>query len=82
MVEHNCIFFVFLVFFLMSAYAYRVLIISKVNLSWNLYLHIAILAHHFICLLCTRRNVKWRSPQAAVIPNFHLPMRSFEVKNR
>ncbi|XP_038708250.1 4-hydroxy-tetrahydrodipicolinate synthase, chloroplastic isoform X1 [Tripterygium wilfordii] len=29
-----------------------------------------------------RTNVKWRSPQAAVIPNFHLPMRSFEVKNR
>lgn len=29
-----------------------------------------------------RRNAKWRSPQAAIIPNFHLPMRSFEVKNR
>ncbi|XP_031393882.1 4-hydroxy-tetrahydrodipicolinate synthase, chloroplastic-like [Punica granatum] len=29
-----------------------------------------------------RRNGKWRSPQAAVIPNFHLPMRSLEVKNR
>ncbi|KAK9266114.1 hypothetical protein L1049_010761 [Liquidambar formosana] len=29
-----------------------------------------------------RSNAKWRSPQAAVIPNFHLPMRSFEVKNR
>ncbi|XP_057976892.1 4-hydroxy-tetrahydrodipicolinate synthase, chloroplastic-like [Malania oleifera] len=29
-----------------------------------------------------RRNVKLRFPQAAVIPNFHLPMRSFEVKNR
>ncbi|OAY60987.1 4-hydroxy-tetrahydrodipicolinate synthase, chloroplastic [Manihot esculenta] len=29
-----------------------------------------------------RRSAKWRSPQAAVIPNFHLPMRSFEVKNR
>ncbi|PSS11811.1 4-hydroxy-tetrahydrodipicolinate synthase [Actinidia chinensis var. chinensis] len=29
-----------------------------------------------------RRNTKWRSPRAAVIPNFHLPMRSFEVKNR
>ncbi|KAE8657713.1 4-hydroxy-tetrahydrodipicolinate synthase 1 [Hibiscus syriacus] len=28
------------------------------------------------------RNVKWRSPQAAVIANFHLPMRSLEVKNR
>ncbi|KAG6734206.1 hypothetical protein I3842_01G262400 [Carya illinoinensis] len=28
------------------------------------------------------RNAKWRSPQAAVIPNFHLPMRSLEVKNR
>ncbi|MBA0743594.1 hypothetical protein Gogos_006260 [Gossypium gossypioides] len=28
-----------------------------------------------------RRNVKWRSPQAAIIPDFHLPMRSFEVKN-
>ncbi|CAN6698056.1 unnamed protein product [Malus baccata var. baccata] len=29
-----------------------------------------------------RRNTKWRCPRAAVIPNFHLPMRSFEVKNR
>ncbi|KAG9456088.1 hypothetical protein H6P81_000596 [Aristolochia fimbriata] len=29
-----------------------------------------------------RRNVKWRSPEAAIISNFHLPMRSFEVKNR
>ncbi|GLT51905.1 hypothetical protein SLA2020_252790 [Shorea laevis] len=29
-----------------------------------------------------RRNAKLRSPQAAVMPNFHLPMRSFEVKNR
>ncbi|KAG5223145.1 Dihydrodipicolinate synthase family protein [Salix suchowensis] len=29
-----------------------------------------------------RRGGKWRSPQAAVIPNSHLPMRSFEVKNR
>ncbi|KAL8516552.1 hypothetical protein ACS0TY_014992 [Phlomoides rotata] len=26
--------------------------------------------------------LKWRSPRAAVIPNFHLPMRSNEVKNR
>ncbi|MED6172346.1 4-hydroxy-tetrahydrodipicolinate synthase, chloroplastic, variant 2 [Stylosanthes scabra] len=24
----------------------------------------------------------WKPPQAAIIPNFHLPMRSFEVKNR
>ncbi|KAL3743689.1 hypothetical protein ACJRO7_018887 [Eucalyptus globulus] len=31
---------------------------------------------------CKRRNVQWRSPRAAVIPNFHLPMRSYEVKNR
>ncbi|KAK4800335.1 hypothetical protein SAY86_020822 [Trapa natans] len=31
---------------------------------------------------CTRRNAKWRSAQAVVIPNFHLPMRSYEVKNR
>lgn len=31
---------------------------------------------------CNRTYVKWRSPQAAVIPNFHLPMRSYEVKNR
>ncbi|CAA3003387.1 4-hydroxy-tetrahydrodipicolinate synthase, chloroplastic-like [Olea europaea var. sylvestris] len=29
-----------------------------------------------------RRNAKWRSPRAAIIPNFHLPMRSYEVKNR
>ncbi|GFP89473.1 4-hydroxy-tetrahydrodipicolinate synthase chloroplastic [Phtheirospermum japonicum] len=28
------------------------------------------------------RTPKWRSPRAAVIPNFHLPMRSYEVKNR
>ncbi|GMP43493.1 hypothetical protein CsSME_00012830 [Camellia sinensis var. sinensis] len=28
------------------------------------------------------RNGGWRSPQAAIIPNFHLPMRSLEVKNR
>ncbi|CAA0836033.1 4-hydroxy-tetrahydrodipicolinate synthase 2-chloroplastic [Striga hermonthica] len=25
---------------------------------------------------------KWRPPRAAVIPNFHIPMRSYEVKNR
>ncbi|KAJ6328479.1 hypothetical protein OIU76_005932 [Salix suchowensis] len=29
-----------------------------------------------------RRSGKWRPPQAAVKPNSHLPMRSFEVKNR
>lgn len=29
-----------------------------------------------------RTHTRWRSPQAAVIPNFHLPMRSYEVKNR
>lgn len=29
-----------------------------------------------------RRDAKRRSPQAAIIPNSHLPMRSFEVKNR
>lgn len=28
------------------------------------------------------RTANWRSPQAAVLPNFHLPMRSFEIKNR
>ncbi|VVA25018.1 PREDICTED: 4-hydroxy-tetrahydrodipicolinate [Prunus dulcis] len=28
------------------------------------------------------RTAKWKCPRAAVIPNFHLPMRSFEVKNR
>ncbi|CAK9186506.1 unnamed protein product [Ilex paraguariensis] len=28
------------------------------------------------------RNATWRLPKAAIIPNFHLPMRSFEVKNR
>ncbi|XP_076917520.1 4-hydroxy-tetrahydrodipicolinate synthase, chloroplastic-like isoform X2 [Bidens hawaiensis] len=28
------------------------------------------------------RAARWISPKAAVIPNFHLPMRSFEVKNR
>ncbi|OAY57652.1 4-hydroxy-tetrahydrodipicolinate synthase, chloroplastic [Manihot esculenta] len=31
---------------------------------------------------CKRSGTKWRSPQAAMIPSFHLPMRSFEVKNR
>ncbi|XP_077235253.1 4-hydroxy-tetrahydrodipicolinate synthase, chloroplastic-like [Tasmannia lanceolata] len=30
----------------------------------------------------SKRNGRWRSPEAAIIPNFHLPMRSFEVKNR
>lgn len=29
-----------------------------------------------------RRNAKWTPPKAAVIANFHLPMRSLEVKNR
>lgn len=29
-----------------------------------------------------RKNARFLSPKAAVIPNFHLPMRSFEVKNR
>ncbi|KAK1304783.1 hypothetical protein QJS10_CPB11g00499 [Acorus calamus] len=29
-----------------------------------------------------KRSGRWRSPKAAVIPNFHIPMRSFEVKNR
>ncbi|KAL0772280.1 hypothetical protein Bca101_037431 [Brassica carinata] len=29
-----------------------------------------------------RRNLKWVSPKAAVVPNFHLPMRSLEDKNR
>ncbi|CAA7022990.1 unnamed protein product [Microthlaspi erraticum] len=29
-----------------------------------------------------RRNTKWVSPIAAVVPNFHLPMRSLEDKNR
>ncbi|KAL1828527.1 4-hydroxy-tetrahydrodipicolinate synthase, chloroplastic [Daucus carota subsp. sativus] len=29
-----------------------------------------------------RRNTTWRPPKAAIIPNFHLPMRSMEVKNR
>ncbi|CAN4093623.1 unnamed protein product [Withania somnifera] len=30
----------------------------------------------------SRRIATWRSPRAAVIPTFHLPMRSYEVKNR
>jgi 4-hydroxy-tetrahydrodipicolinate synthase len=29
-----------------------------------------------------RRNAGWTSPKAAIIPDFHLPMRSYEVKNR
>ncbi|XP_051134245.1 4-hydroxy-tetrahydrodipicolinate synthase, chloroplastic-like [Andrographis paniculata] len=28
------------------------------------------------------RLAKWRAPRAAVVPNFHLPMRSYEIKNR
>ncbi|KAI3495280.1 hypothetical protein L1887_37547 [Cichorium endivia] len=28
------------------------------------------------------RNARWKTPSAAIIPNFHLPMRSSEVKNR
>lgn len=31
---------------------------------------------------CTKRTAGWRSPQAAILPNLHLPMRSLEVKNR
>ncbi|KAG6597189.1 4-hydroxy-tetrahydrodipicolinate synthase, chloroplastic-like [Cucurbita moschata] len=31
---------------------------------------------------CTKRTVRWRSPQAAILPDLHLPMRSLEVKNR
>ncbi|KAI4383740.1 hypothetical protein MLD38_009544 [Melastoma candidum] len=30
----------------------------------------------------SRRIARWKSPQVAVIPNVHLPMRSYEVKNR
>ncbi|XP_027114662.1 4-hydroxy-tetrahydrodipicolinate synthase, chloroplastic-like [Coffea eugenioides] len=33
-------------------------------------------------IIYKRRNARWRSPEAAVISSFHLPMRSFEVKNR
>eukprot|EP00268_Persea_americana_P024982 TRINITY_DN24355_c0_g1_i5.p1 TRINITY_DN24355_c0_g1~~TRINITY_DN24355_c0_g1_i5.p1 ORF type:complete len:373 (-),score=70.36 TRINITY_DN24355_c0_g1_i5:783-1901(-) len=29
-----------------------------------------------------RTNKRWRSPEAAIFPNLHLPMRSLEVKNR
>ncbi|XP_058109547.1 4-hydroxy-tetrahydrodipicolinate synthase, chloroplastic-like isoform X2 [Magnolia sinica] len=41
-------------------------------------------SYSFCCFLSEniRKNGRWRSPKAAVIPNFHLPMRSFEVKNR
>lgn len=35
-----------------------------------------------VSVSCTGKNRKWRPPQAAIIPNYHLPMRSFEVKNR
>ncbi|CAI9292693.1 unnamed protein product [Lactuca saligna] len=28
------------------------------------------------------RSARWTTPSAAIIPNFHLPMRSYEVKNR
>lgn len=33
-------------------------------------------------LYSNRRNSNWKPPQAAVVPNVHLPMRSFEMKNR
>ncbi|KAF8380412.1 hypothetical protein HHK36_027898 [Tetracentron sinense] len=29
-----------------------------------------------------KRTGRWQSPQAAIIPNLHLPMRSLELKNR
>ncbi|XP_065856770.1 4-hydroxy-tetrahydrodipicolinate synthase, chloroplastic-like [Euphorbia lathyris] len=29
-----------------------------------------------------RMTARWKSPQAAIMPNIHLPMRSFEFKNR
>lgn len=29
-----------------------------------------------------RKSIKWSSPKAAIVPNFHLPMRSYDVKNR
>ncbi|XP_074289354.1 4-hydroxy-tetrahydrodipicolinate synthase, chloroplastic-like [Silene latifolia] len=32
--------------------------------------------------ICRPASTTYKVPQAAVIPNFHLPMRSFEVKNR
>ncbi|KAL9228596.1 hypothetical protein vseg_004155 [Gypsophila vaccaria] len=36
-----------------------------------------------ICCPASNHALKrWKVPQAAVIPNFHLPMRSFEIKNR
>ncbi|CAN4118790.1 unnamed protein product [Withania somnifera] len=45
----------------------------------------SIIGHFHFCIEAAgrkRRNGIWRSPRAAVIPNFHLPMRSYEVKNR
>uniref|UniRef100_A0A7N0V4B7 4-hydroxy-tetrahydrodipicolinate synthase n=1 Tax=Kalanchoe fedtschenkoi TaxID=63787 RepID=A0A7N0V4B7_KALFE len=40
------------------------------------------LPRHKAATANNRRDMKWTAPKAAVIPNFHLPMRSFEVKNR
>ncbi|KAL1544567.1 4-hydroxy-tetrahydrodipicolinate synthase, chloroplastic [Salvia divinorum] len=39
-------------------------------------------AIHALIILWKWRASKWRSPRAAVVPNFHLPMRRNEVKNR
>ncbi|KAM3288321.1 4-hydroxy-tetrahydrodipicolinate synthase, chloroplastic isoform X1 [Capsicum chacoense] len=44
-----------------------------------------IIGHCHFCVEATgtkSRTAIWRSPRAAVIPSFHLPMRSYEVKNR
>ncbi|XP_016543564.1 4-hydroxy-tetrahydrodipicolinate synthase, chloroplastic isoform X2 [Capsicum annuum] len=43
-----------------------------------------IIGHCHFCVEATgtKRTAIWRSPRAAVIPSFHLPMRSYEVKNR
>ncbi|GJT90899.1 4-hydroxy-tetrahydrodipicolinate synthase, chloroplastic-like protein [Tanacetum coccineum] len=35
----------------------------------------------FVCSILLR-NARWTPPRAAIVPNFHLPMRSYEVKNR
>ncbi|XP_010685984.2 4-hydroxy-tetrahydrodipicolinate synthase, chloroplastic [Beta vulgaris subsp. vulgaris] len=40
------------------------------------------LSHSAPAYVYNRTHTRWRSPQAAVIPNMHLPMRSYEVKNR
>ncbi|XP_057548996.1 4-hydroxy-tetrahydrodipicolinate synthase, chloroplastic-like [Amaranthus tricolor] len=40
------------------------------------------LLHSASTYACNRTYCRWKPPEAAMIPNIHLPMRSYEVKNR